>query len=205
MSDFWPTLLAGLLGALVGGAFTAFGAWFQTRGLSKVTSLQMEEMIRQGLEVTRRQVKVEAALELQRALGLLRTAIHKIEQDHSGHKPGSCEAPDLRAELAEQMATLDQSYLLYERMFGDWEAIDKALMELFDFLDGVTMGRAPARVRPSDKKFLESWCLTAVWTNGAADLVSDASVAIRMALASEVGAARRVRRAVAPSERTRTN
>lgn len=189
----------------MGGAFTAFGAWFQTRGLLKITTLQINEAVRQGLEATRRQVKVEAALELQRALGPLRSEIHRIEQDHNGHSPGFCEAPDLASLLGEHVSTLDRSYLLYERMFGDWEAVDETLMDLFDFLDDVLTGRAPSRVRPVDKKLLQKWCLTSVWCNGAAELINDTSQVIRKTMASEVGAAERVRRAMAPSERSRSS
>jgi hypothetical protein len=73
MSAFWLGVLSSLLGAFIGGAFTAYGAWLQGRSALRAAVAQVELAHERQLVVARNQASHDA-------LNRASQAIHKAER-----------------------------------------------------------------------------------------------------------------------------
>ncbi|WP_189194934.1 hypothetical protein [Micromonospora fulviviridis] len=68
MNQFWSGVLSGLIGAIVGGIFSAFGAWIQARSTRDSTLLQLEHSRAADADAVRRQHLQTTCLTIMTAL-----------------------------------------------------------------------------------------------------------------------------------------
>ncbi|MEV4563820.1 hypothetical protein AB0K12_08615 [Nonomuraea sp. NPDC049419] len=84
MTDFWAGVLAGTLGALIGGFFTAWGARLQVRGMLDAVRLEIEAMTREEHRARQIASQHAALVEMFRTVG---KCMHLLEEEAESHRP----------------------------------------------------------------------------------------------------------------------
>lgn len=96
MSSFWSGVIGALIGAVAGGAFTAWAGWWQSRGAYKAAAMQVGETLRIERELQHETMRHRAAVDLIEVNGDLFEQILHVYTDHPAHEhtcPHEYQAP----------------------------------------------------------------------------------------------------------------
>ncbi|GAA1795582.1 hypothetical protein HC028_18485 [Planosporangium flavigriseum] len=158
MSSFWAGMVSALIGALIGGAATAFAAWFQTRGALRVAQFQAERMLEVEhhvrLEDLRRQA-VHAWLHLVDEASDVCTALRIAHRDHRPDGSGNCPDPTMPAEVESVQRAMFRAMTIHAP-YMDTLLTDRcwALAEQFMFLPEIDKN-ANWNPRPGNCRYSE--------------------------------------------------
>ncbi|MDP4506180.1 hypothetical protein [Nonomuraea turcica] len=124
MADFWVGAIAGILGALVGGFFTAWGARLQVRGVLEAARLEINATVREERRARQVASQHAALIEMFRVVG---KCLHILEEETDSHKHHSADtdcdgSPSL--ELKHARMELECAYWVYNHELYDDEELD---------------------------------------------------------------------------------
>ncbi|WLS48411.1 hypothetical protein Q3V37_14925 [Micromonospora profundi] len=128
MSSFWDGAISALVGALIGGLFTALAAWVQVRGLFKATELQLKANQEYQLAAIENQLSNQACMEVAAALDKAAEPFQlMLDAPHGEDQP--CPLGSKPALLTPMQTTINRAYAIYGKALPEpaWEEFDKAL------------------------------------------------------------------------------
>ncbi|MFG1942638.1 hypothetical protein [Nonomuraea sp. NPDC048826] len=113
MENFWTGAIAGLLGAFVGGFFTAWGARLQVRGMLDAARLEIDATVRQERKTRQVAAQHTALVEMFRIVG---RCMHLLDDELDRHRPhdtgADCEGL-ASSELRQARTELECAYWAY--------------------------------------------------------------------------------------------
>lgn len=126
MSSFWSGVIGAIIGAVVGGAFTGWAGWLQSRGAFRAAEMQIRESLKNERIARSEGNRASALIEINKAANDLFETIEVIEDKHpmSAHScPKTYKAP---AALAAKHKAMMRLYSIYVYILPDavGDAID---------------------------------------------------------------------------------
>ncbi|MEH1030040.1 hypothetical protein V6W11_20050 [Micromonospora profundi] len=85
MSAFWAGVLSSLVGAIIGGAFTAYGAWLQGRSAFRTARAQVELAHERQLSLARNQASHDALNRVSQAINRAERKYDEARAAHDGY------------------------------------------------------------------------------------------------------------------------
>ncbi|MGJ6967895.1 hypothetical protein ACSDR0_38900 [Streptosporangium sp. G11] len=143
MGNFWSGLIAGLLGAVVGGFFTAWGALMQTRGMLKATHMEIEASLQRESQMRRDDYRDRAISETLYAVTLCDTLINEIIENHRhpDSESSGCSSEAIAELLLEPARKVKHLYWMHESIINPSQ-FRTPLDDLNSVLDAVCFDRS---------------------------------------------------------------
>ncbi|MEU4580403.1 hypothetical protein [Nonomuraea sp. NPDC023979] len=159
MSEFWSGVIAGLIGAIIGGTFTLWGARLQSRATLIAARSEIEAGIRQQQESRLFDLRREAIVKTLEAVALADRSISEMVRihTHNGAATGSdCTIKDIPALVAEATREMSRCYWTYPaELIGEnaSHSLDSFIRFMDDLLkEGADLSSYYPQVRGSGAK-----------------------------------------------------